>query len=391
MNKNVLLLALCQALMLTATSLMLSTSALVGARLADDPVLATLPLSLQFMGMMLSSFSASMLMKHTGRKLGFAAGLVLGMVGAWVCASAIGNGSFFGFCVGSMLMGMFNGVGQFYRFAAAEVAPVAQRARAISYVLAGGVLAAFIGPNLARLTRETVTGAEFAGSYMSLLVVYGLSLVLVAATRFPPPGTEERSSGGRPLGVITGQPVFVVAVLGALIGYGVMNLVMTATPLAMEVCGFEFGQTAQVIQWHVVGMFLPSFFTGRLIERYGVLQVMMVGAMLLLGCVAINLTGVTYAHFISALVLLGIGWNFLFIGGTTLLTEAYAPAEKAKTQGINDLIVSTTVAATALSSGYLSFRFGWQTINAAALPAILLAMLATGWLMLQRRRAPATG
>ncbi len=387
MNRNVLLLSLCQALLLTGTSLLLSTSALVGARLADSPTMATLPLALQFFGMMISSFSSSMLMKVVGRKAGFGGGLVLGMAGAGLCASAIYGGSFLAFCAGSLLMGMFNGVGQFYRFAAAEVAPPEQKARAISYVLAGGVIAAFIGPNLANATREMIPGAEFGGSYLALIGVYGLSMVLVALTRIPPPGESERASGGRPLGVIIAQPVFLVAVLGALVGYGVMNLVMTATPLAMAGCGFAFGPTAQVIQWHVVGMFLPSFFTGRLIERYGVLTIMNIGCVLLLACIAVNLHGITYAHFLVALIFLGIGWNFLFIGGTTLLTEAYTPSEKAKTQGINDFIVFTTVACTALSSGWLNFAFGWDVINEVAIPAVIAALVASSWLALRRRAA----
>ncbi len=386
MNRNVLLLSLCQALMLTGTSLVLSTSALVGARLTDTPLFVTLPLTLQFIGVMISSFSSSMLMKHIGRKAGFTGGLVLAIAGAALCAGAVYGGSFWGFAAGSLLLGMFNGVGQFYRFTAAEVAPPERRARAISYVLAGGVLAAFIGPNLANFTRNILPGAEFSGSYLALLGVYGLSIVLVSLTRIPPPGDIERSSGGRPLSAIVSQPVFLVAVFGALVGYGVMNLVMTATPLAMADCGFGFGPTSQVIQWHVVGMFLPSFFTGRLIERFGVLTIMNTGCVLLLGCIAINLHGVTYPHFLSALILLGIGWNFLFIGGTTLLTEAYSGAEKAKTQGVNDFIVASTVACTALSSGWLNHRFGWDVINQVAIPAVALALAATAWLSWRRRR-----
>ncbi len=385
MKRNVFLLALCQALMLTGTSLMFTTSALVGVRLADSPALATLPLSLQFIGMMLSSFASSMLMKRIGRKSGFSTGLVLALAGAALCASAIYHGSFIGFCIGSVLLGIFNGVGQYYRFTAAEVAPPEFRARAISYVLAGGIVAAFIGPNLARFTRDLIPGSDFSGSYMSLLVVYALSIILVAMTRIPPPDEAERSSGGRPLLRIMAQPVFFVAVLSALVGYGVMNLVMTATPLAMQGCGFDFGQTAHVIQWHVVGMFLPSFFTGRLIERFGVLNIMIAGGVFLVLCIGINLHGITYTHFLTALISLGFGWNFLFIGGTTLLTEVYSPAEKAKTQGINDFIVSTTVACTALSSGYLNFRFGWEVINQAALPAVAIAMAAVFWLMVRRR------
>lgn len=386
MNKNVLLLSLCQALMLTGTSLLVSTSALVGASLASSPSLATLPLSLQFLGMMVSSFSSSMLMKQIGRKAGFTGGLVLAIAGALLCAASIRAGHFAGFCAGSLLLGLFNGVGQFYRFAATEVAPAASRARAISYVLAGGVLAAFIGPNLATVSRDLFPGATFGGSYLALVAVYALSIVLIAMTRFPAQAEAERVTGGRPLRVIMRQPVFLVAVTGALVGYGVMNVVMTATPLAMAGCGFAFGPTAQVIQWHVVGMFLPSFFTGRVIERFGVLRVMTAGCGLLLGCIAVNLHGVSYAHFLFALILLGIGWNFLFIGGTTLLTEAYSGAEKAKTQGVNDFIVASTVACTALSSGWLNHRFGWDVINQVAIPAVALALAATAWLSWRRRR-----
>ena len=232
--------------------MLLATSALVGARLTPDPSLTTLPLALQFLGMMMSSFSASLLMKRIGRRSGFQLGLVLALLGTSLCASSIYQGSFLGFCLGSVLMGMFNGVGAFYRFAAADVSTKDFKARAISYVMAGGVIAAFIGPNLASLTR-TLTEAEFAGSYASLLVVYLLSMVLMSFTSIPPPSEAERARGGRPLWVIMRQPVFLVAVFGALIGYGVMNLVMTATPLAMQGCGLAFFQTATVIQWHVVG------------------------------------------------------------------------------------------------------------------------------------------
>lgn len=386
MNRNVLLLALCQALMLTGTSILLSTSALVGVRLADTPTLATLPLAFQFLGMMISSFTASMLMKHFGRKAGFIGGLLLALGGSATCASAVYNGSYVAFCFGSLLLGLYNGVGQYYRFTAAEVVPMAFKARAISYVLAGGLIAAFIGPNLANLTRDVVADAQFAGTYMSLLAVYGLSMVLISLTRIPPPGDVERSSGGRSILEIIWQPTFFVAVFSALVGYGIMNLVMVATPLAMQGCGFQFGQTAQVIQWHVVGMFLPSFFTGRLIERYGVLNIIVSGALFMLACIAINLHGITFIHFVSALAFLGLGWNFMFIGGTTLLTEVYTPAEKAKTQGLNDFIVSTTVTTTALSSGYLNYEFGWRTLNLVAVPAVVLALLAACWLLFRRRR-----
>ena len=384
MKRNVFLLAMCQGLMLTATSLLLSTSALIGARLTEDQTFATVPLALQFFGMMLASFSASMIMKKVGRRSGFLIGLFIALFGVTLSGTAIVQGSFLGYCAGSLMMGIFNGFGAYYRFAAVEVAPPSFRARAISYVMAGGIAAAFIGPNFAAISRDWIAGAEFAGSYYGLITVYLLSIVCISFINFPQQSVESSNRVGRPLRQIIRQPVFFVAVFGALVGYGVMNLIMSSTPLAMDACGFAFGQTAQVIQWHVVGMFLPSFFTGNLIDRFGVLNIMIIGAVVMLLTLAVNLHGITYAHFIVALILLGIGWNFLFVGGTTLLTEAYESSEKSKTQGVNDFMIATTVTFTALSSGYLNFTFGWTTINLTAIPAVLFVLCALIWLKRKR-------
>lgn len=388
MKRNVILLALCQALLITAMSLQISVSALVGQAMAG-PALATIPLGLMFLGNMLTVFPASFFMKRFGRRAGFMTGAVLGVLGAIMAVIAVARQDFVLFCAASLLLGTFNGFGQFYRFAAADIATEEFRSRAISYVLAGGVLAAVIGPNLAAFTRSSFD-VQFLGSYGALIGVFLLSLAISSLINIPKPGVRELSGPSRPLGVIARQPIFLVAVIGAMVGYGVMNLMMTATPLAMDIHRHPFEATALVIQWHVLAMFLPSFFTGHLIRWMGVLNVMSTGALILLGCAIISLSGISVGHFTWALILLGLGWNFLYIGGTTLLTESYQPAEKAKVQALNDFLVFTTVTCTALGVGALHRWLGWEAINISVMPLILITLVATLWLQLQRRRATMT-
>ncbi len=387
MKRNVLLLALCQALLTTSISLQISVAALVGQAMAGA-ALATIPLGLLFLGNMLTTFPASFYMRRFGRRVGFMTGAVLGIAGAALATHAVLNGSFTLFCLGSLVLGSFNGFGQFYRFAAADAATSDYRGRAISYVLAGGVLAAFLGPNLATLTRHGL-GVPFAGSYAALIGVMLLALSIAALLTIPRPGINEQQGASRPLGEIARQPAYLVAVLGALIGYGVMNLVMTATPLAMDGHRHPFEATAFVIQWHVFAMFAPSFFTGHLIRWLGVLNVMLLGGLILLGCVVINLAGVGVGHFTAALVLLGLGWNFLYIGGTTLLTETYQPAEKAKAQALNDFLVFTMVACTAFGAGTVHGFLGWSGLNLGVLPLIVLTLAATLWLRVRAVPVPA--
>lgn len=388
MKRNVILLALCQALLITAMSLQISVSALVGQAMAG-PALATIPLGLMFLGNMLTVFPASFFMKRFGRRAGFMTGAALGVLGAIMAVIAVARQDFVLFCAASLLLGTFNGFGQFYRFAAADIATEEFRSRAISYVLAGGVLAAVIGPNLAAFTRSSFD-VQFLGSYGALIGVFLLSLAISSLINIPKPGVRELSGPSRPLGVIARRPIFLVAVIGAMVGYGVMNLMMTATPLAMDIHRHPFEATALVIQWHVLAMFLPSFFTGHLIRWMGVLNVMSTGALILLGCVMISLSGISVGHFTWALILLGLGWNFLYIGGTTLLTESYQPAEKAKVQALNDFLVFTTVTCTALGVGALHRWLGWEAINISVMPLILITLVATLWLQLQRRRATMT-
>ena len=386
LRRNVLILSACQALVLSGSCLIIATSALTGLSLAQNRLWATLPLSCMFVGTLLTTFPASLMMKRIGRRAGFMIGPLAGLVGAAVAIWAITERDFWLFCAGSFLIGVLNGVGYYYRFAAADISGSEYRSRAISWVLAGGVVAAFVGPNLAAFNRDLIAGFPFAGSYASLLVVYLLSILLASLLRIPPPTEAERYGAQRPLGKIARQPVFFVSVIGALIAYGVMNLVMTSTPLAMAGCGHSFSDTALVIEWHVLAMFLPSFFTGHLIVRFGVLRIMGVGVVLLFGSVAANLSGITVTHFVVGLTLLGLGWNFLFVGGTTLVTESYSPAEKAKTQGLNDLMIFGTVALTAAVSGVVHETAGWEMLNLLVLPFLLAALVLILWLSRARKR-----
>jgi len=385
MKKNVLLLAACQAMLMTGGSLLIATSALVGYRLAPDKALATLPLAAQMLASMLTSIPASLLMQRFGRRAGFLLGSSIGITGAGLATVAIVTGNFALFILGAALSGMFAGFGNYYRFAAADVATVDYRSTAISYVLAGGVIAAFIGPNLAHWTSAWLV-APFAGSYLALTAILLLSFATQWFLDIPRPERAARGSG-RTLAAIARQPVFIVAAIGGMLGYGIMALVMTATPLAMHDHHYAFSDTAFVIEWHVLGMFAPSFFTGHLIRRFGVLQVMLVGGVLSAVCVGINLAGTSLSHFWLALFLLGVGWNFLFIGATTLLTETYAPEEKAKTQALNDFLVFSTVTIAVLSAGTLQHRLGWQAVNYGVIPLIAVTVVAVAWLLLRRRAA----
>jgi len=379
MRRTVLLLAACQALSMTGGTLLIATSALVGYRLSPDRSLATLPLALQMMANMLTTVPASLLMQRIGRRGGFALGSAIGIAGGALATWAILTGSFAMFAVAAMMSGSFTAFANYYRFAAADVATSEYRSRAISWVLTGGVIAALLGPNLAKWTR-TWLDTPFAGTYIALTAIMVLSFFTVMLLDIPRSETEQHG-GGRPLKAIIAQPTFVVAVLGGMFGYGFMSLVMTATPLAMQAHHYVFSDTAFVIQWHALGMFVPSFFTGSLIRRVGVLTVMLTGVLLIASCVMTNLSGTTLLHYSVALGMLGVGWNFLFIGSTTLLTEAYAPEEKARAQALNDFLVFTTVTIAVLSAGSLQHRLGWRAVNLGVLPLTLIPFIAITWLM----------
>ncbi len=387
-RRNVLLLAGCQALYMTGYILGVATSALVGAQLASRPSLATLPLALQFLAMTLTTVPASLLMGKLGRRFGFMLAAAIGVGGAVLATSAILAGRFWLFILASMLLGIFYGFAGYYRFAAADAATDDFRGRAISYTMAGGVVAAFGGPYLARGLQHVMGSAEFAGSYASLIAIFLLALLLPAGLRLPrPPAVRFRA--GRPLATIARQPVFLVALAGGMFGFAIMILVMTATPLAMKALQYGFGSTAIVFQWHVLGMFAPSFATGHLIRRFGVHNIMLTGGLLALAAVAVNLGargGVVW--FWLGLLLLGVAWNFLFIGGTNLLTEAYRPEEKAKTQALNDFLVYGAVAAASLSAAALEHGYGWRAVNLVVLPFIAVVVIAILSLRTRRRVGP---
>ena len=282
------------------------------------------------------------------------------------------------------MLGAANGFAQFYRYAAADAASEAFKSRAISLVLAGGVIAS-VGPLLADWSRDMFAPIAFAGVYIAVAALYVASLLVLRFITIPPPDAEERSRGGRALLTIMRQPTFIIAVLGSLVGFSMMSLLMTATPLAMQFCGYGFSDSAQTIQWHVLGMFAPSFFTGHLIKRFGTMTVMAAGALLIGLCAATNLQGIAIVNFQLGLILLGVGWNFLFTGGTTLVTELHSPAEKAKTQAAHDFIVFSGVAAAALLSGALHEAVGWQTMNYAVLPFLGIVLVGLAWLGLSGR------
>jgi MFS family permease len=386
-RRNISLLAFCQAMMMTGNSLLVATSALVGMALATNKGLATLPLALQFLATMLTTIPASMLMRRIGRRAGFMMGCTIGLFGAVTAALAIRQHSFLLFCLGTVLLGSFNGFAVFYRFAATECVEVLWRGRAISYVLAGGVVAAFLGPNLANWSREWGGNAEFAGSYAMLVCLYLLSMAALVWLRIGTPTLADQHKPARPLRVIALQPGYAVAVIGGMIGYAMMAFLMSATPLAMAHRQFGFGDTAIVIQWHVLAMFAPSFLSGPLIDRFGAPRLMFAGGLLLLATIAVNLLGEAFWHFWSALFLLGVAWNFLFVGATTLVAASYRESERAKAQALNDFLVLTVVSLATLSSGWMLQQVNWIGLNLLALPFAFVALAAVGYLLLRRKPA----
>ena len=361
---------------------------LVGYSLAQTKSLATLGVTTYVLGSALAAFPMSLWMARVGRRAGFMAGALINVAGSCLAAFALSIQSFALFCVATGIIGVYNAVGLQYRFAAAEVAKPADRATAIALVLAGGVVGGLIGPQSARLSRDLFP-TPFLGSFLLLALFALVALAVQAQVHVPNPSLGERTSKGRSIGAIARQPAFVVAALAGALGYGLMNLLMTATPIAMNFCGHPFGATALVIEWHVVGMFAPGFLSGPLIRRFGTLRVILAGAALNAIAVFVALDGTSVAHFVAALVLVGIGWNFLYTGGTTLLTETYAPSERARTQGLNDFLVFATQGISSVASGALVTTSGWETMNRAALPVLAVIAGAALWLGWQRRRLPA--
>ena len=387
MNKNLWLLSLCQGLFLTNNVTFIAINGLVGLSLAPLGWMATLPVMGYVVGGALSTGLVARTQKLFGRKTSFQLGLAVAAGSALLCAWAAYSSQFWLLVAATVIAGYYNANAQLYRFAAAELAAPAFKEKAVSLVMAGGLLGAVAGPNLAAATRSLTT-VPFAGAYLALALVAVVAMGLMAALHFPPPAPASHAgqAGGRPLGEIMRQPAFVVAATAGALGYGVMNLLMAATPIAMQVCGLPFSDAALVLEWHVIGMFAPGFFTGHLIRRFGTLTIMAVGLALTFGCVALAVSGVALHDFLMALFLLGVGWNFLFTGSTTLALSTYRPEEKDKAQGALNFFIFAVMAVSSLASGVLVTTQGWTLLNLGSLLPLVIMGGALAWLGFKQRR-----
>jgi MFS family permease len=383
--RNVTLLAICQAIFICGQTTLFFVGSLIGYELAHDKALATLPVSAVILGTALMTIPASLVMRRVGRRAGFMGAALIGLIGLLASALALYSSLFWLLCMGALVVGFYNAFCQYYRFAAADVVTPAFRPKAISLVMAGGIVAGVVGPALATESQHLIPAYPFLASYLVLAVMSVSVFMLVFFVRIPRLSDAELKDTGRPLRQIMMQPIFITAVASSMIGYGIMVLLMTATPLAMLACNLTVADAGFVIQWHVVGMFAPSFFTGHLINRFGLITIMLAGAVLLLGSVASALMGLEVWHFMVALFLVGLGWNFLFIGGSTLLTEVHTNAERGKVQAAHDFLVFATTAAGSFLSGQLLYRLGWEQVNLMALPFIVAATLLVIWYAFIRR------
>jgi predicted MFS family arabinose efflux permease len=389
MNKNLWLLSFAQGLFLTNNVVFIAINGLVGLALAPFSWMATLPVMGYVVGGALSTGLVARTQSRLGRKASFQIGLVVAFLSALLCFYAAWSKNFWLLVAATVIAGYYSANAQLYRFAAAELAASDAKEKAVSLVLAGGLIGAVAGPNLAAYTRSLMA-TPFAAAYLALAGVALMGWVVMQFIQFPespqraPSGA---SSSGRPLAEIMRQPVFIVAALAGALGYGVMNLLMAATPIAMQTCGLPFKDAALVLEWHVIGMFAPGFFTGHLIKRLGVLPIMAIGVALNALCIAIALSGVELHQFLVALFLLGVGWNFLFTGSTTLALQAYRPEEKDKAQGALNFCVFITLALSSLSSGVLVTTQGWQMLNWGSIVPVVITALALWWLAAQRKAA----
>ncbi|MEZ8038380.1 MFS transporter [Vibrio sp. 1F263] len=375
MNRNVWLLSLCQALLMTGNILLISVIGLIGKQIAPSVSMITLPVALQFLGLMAATIPASLISGKLGRKRGFSIGNVVGITGASLATYALSQQHFYLFCFATFLLGIGIGFGTLYRFAAIEVCDENARHRAISISMAGGVLAAVLGPNLAIMSQQWSADGLYIGAFASLIGLNILALALLQTIQFPKVSFNSQAPKADPLSVIVKAPNFVGAVFAAMVAYAVMNILMTATPLAMIGCGFDFTKAAGVIEWHVLGMFVPAFFTGSLIEKFGSRMMILAGGVLFVVSIAINIHGVSIWHFRAALVVLGVGWNFMFIAATGLFSQSYQAQNKAKAQAFNEFVVFGCVTVTALLSGWLESTVGWQNLNVYVLPFVLAVIL----------------
>lgn len=381
MHRQVLILASSQSLFQTVSVMVMTIGGLAGANIANTPLLATLPIAAMFLGTATMMFPASILMAHIGRRKGFICGALLGVIGGIIAALGIMYSSLALLAVGTFCVGSYQSFAQFYRFAASEVADDTFRSRAISFVMAGGVVAAIIGPTLARFGGPIFNHLEYVGSFLIITVVSLLAIGILSGLKIPDQVEVKTDfSAGRPWYQIVSQPTYLVALFGSITGYGIMILGMTATPIAMRHSHHELSAITTVIQLHVLGMFLPSFITGSLIARFGVLKIMLMGVILFLCYIAMALSGFHFFSFATSLILLGVGWNFLFICSTSLLTGTYTLEEKAKAQAINDMTVFVVGLICSFSAGAVLDIFGWKSMNLALLPWLAITAISIVWL-----------
>jgi MFS family permease len=388
-RRNVGVLALAQALFMSVQAMGIAATPLAAHTLLDDDHkwLATAPIFLVHLGIMSTTIPASLLMGAVGRRAGFSLGALFGFVSGILACAALYLQSFPWLCVAAVFQGMQAAFFWYFRLAAADSTEPAFRAKAISLVMAGGVHAGFLGPQVAKWAVNWLAPVTFAGVYLAMAGFSVAVLLLIQFIRIPRLAAADRAASGRPMRVILRQPTYRVALASSVFGYAVMTLTMSATPLAMLACGFGFADSATVIQAHIIGMFLPSFFTGHLIQRFGVLPVIATGGLVEACCALVNLAGVDFANFLIANILVGVGWNFAYVGGSTLLTTTYAPSERAKVQASHDFTVYAATASAAALSGILAAKAGWFFINLAALPLMAIITGAALWLLLQQRRA----
>jgi MFS family permease len=389
MNAHLLLLALCQGLFLTNNVTFIAINGLVGLSLAPLGWMATLPVMGYVVGGALSTGLVAKSQSRWGRKASFQLGLGVALLSALLAAYAAFSHNFWLLVTATVIAGYYSANGQLYRFAAAELAPVQFREKAVSLVMAGGLIGAIVGPNLASRTKGLFE-TPFMGAYLALMAVALLAMALMVFIQFPAePPKKAGAAGGRPLREIMAQPVFIVSAAAAALSYGVMNLLMAATPLAMQVCGYAFSDAALVLEWHVIGMFAPGFFTGHLIKKFGTLPVMWAGVVINFACIAVALTGVELHQFLIALFLLGVGWNFLFTGSTTLSMKAWTPEEKDRGQAAINFLVFATMAFTSFASGALVTTQGWTWLNIGSILPVALTAVALVWLTVKQKSVSA--
>jgi predicted MFS family arabinose efflux permease len=386
-RRTILLLAIAQALYSCCIITVFSTAGIVGLALAPSPGLATAPVTTFVIGAALTTIPASLLMQRIGRKPIFFMGAFISILSSLFAVWAIFNKNFPAFCAATAMAGVFQATSGFYRFAAAESAGEDTKSIAISWVLTGGVVAAIVGTLVSSNMADYFTDAMFAGSYAAASVLALANFGIIALLHLPKPKASDVEGPQRTWLELLQQPRLIVAMVSAMIAYALMNLMMTAAPVAMIGCGFSQKDASWVIQWHVLAMFVPSFFTGKLIKFFGVEKVTATGMVLLMTAAIAGLLGITFGHFAVALVLLGLGWNFGFIGGTTMLTDCYRPSERGKVQAANDFGISSLMAVASLGSGRLLADFGWHSVPIAIFPPVAVALAMIAWLVAKKPHA----